>query len=119
MSATLSLIDAAKRGDLEEVTRLLQNGANINQQDRVSEDVFLLSFRVYYDCYGQIGYAAIHYAARGRKNEVLKYLVTAGADKDIVTNVSFMSCVSEFFYCQTYLWSHNLILYFVSSSHEV
>ena len=30
MSTTFPLIDAAQRGDLEEVTRLLQNGANIN-----------------------------------------------------------------------------------------
>ena len=88
MSATLSLSDAAKRGDLEEVTRLLQNGANINQRDRVSEDVLLLSFRVYYDCYGQNGYAAIHYAASEGKNEVLKCLLAAGADKEIVANVS-------------------------------
>ncbi len=40
----MSFIDASERGDLEEVTRLVKDGANVNEADEVSRKIPLVLF---------------------------------------------------------------------------
>ena len=58
---TMTLCEAAKAGDLEQVKRNLQNGTDINAE-------------------GNKGLTPLHYAARGNYTEVAKLLIDSGAD---------------------------------------
>ncbi|MEE6506679.1 hypothetical protein FKM82_007790 [Ascaphus truei] len=62
------LREAAALGDLEEVQKLLQNGANPNSQNEIN------------------GWTCLHWACKRNHIQVISYLLESGADKDIFTN---------------------------------
>ncbi|XP_032641048.1 ankyrin repeat domain-containing protein 40-like isoform X1 [Chelonoidis abingdonii] len=61
------LREAAALGDLEEVRRLLQSGADVNSPNEVN------------------GWTCLHWACKRNHAEVVSYLIDAGADKEILT----------------------------------
>jgi ankyrin repeat protein len=86
---------AAWRGDLEEVTRLVAGGADVNWRDSIGESAlfgasswgnvavvrFLLNAGA--DCNlseNSLGYTPLHWAASHGNLETLKALIDAGAD---------------------------------------
>lgn len=94
-SAESTLHDAAWRGDLKEVTRLIETGADVNWRDSIGETAlfgaaawghvevvrYLLSVGA--DCNiveSSSGYTPLHWAASHGNLETIKLLVEAGAD---------------------------------------
>ena len=60
-AAPPDLLDAARKGDLERVQKLLDSGADVNQRDTT-------------------GFTALHWTAMTNKQEVAKLLIRKGAD---------------------------------------
>ncbi|XP_075759906.1 ankyrin repeat domain-containing protein 40-like isoform X1 [Pelodiscus sinensis] len=61
------LREAAALGDLDEVRRLLQRGADVNSQNEIN------------------GWTCLHWACKRNHAEVVSCLIDAGADKEILT----------------------------------
>jgi ankyrin repeat protein len=89
---------AAWCGDLEEVTRLVEGGANVNWRDSIGEtalfgaaswghvEVVRYLIGVGADCNiaeSSIGYTPLHWAASHGNLETIKALVEAGADPTV------------------------------------
>ncbi|XP_015266250.1 PREDICTED: ankyrin repeat domain-containing protein 40 isoform X2 [Gekko japonicus] len=61
------LREAAALGDIEEVQRLVEFGVNVNSQNEIN------------------GWTCLHWASKRNHAEVVSYLLSAGADKEILT----------------------------------
>jgi ankyrin repeat protein len=93
-SAESQLHGAAWCGDLAEVTRLVEGGADVNWWDSISETAlfgaaawghvgvvrYLLSVGANYNIAESNGYTPLHWAASHGNIETLKVLLEAGAD---------------------------------------
>ena len=64
LAAPPALLDAARKGDLKQIQKLLDSGKDINQRDKT-------------------GFTALHWAAMTNKIEVAKFLIKKGADVNI------------------------------------
>jgi ankyrin repeat protein len=82
------LMIASRDGDVEQVSRKLEQGARVNQTVRGHNPVrAMLAFVAWMQDLPDRdpGYTALHYAASSRHLEVAKRLVDAGADPNAVT----------------------------------
>ncbi|XP_060108794.1 ankyrin repeat domain-containing protein 40 [Heteronotia binoei] len=61
------LREAAALGDIEEVQRLVESGVNVNSQNEIN------------------GWTCLHWASKRSHAHVVSYLLSAGADKEILT----------------------------------
>jgi hypothetical protein len=61
LAAPPDLLDAARKGDLKRVQKLLDSGVDVNQRDKT-------------------GFTALHWAAMTNKQEVAKFLIQKKAD---------------------------------------
>lgn len=61
LAAPPDLLDAARKGDLKRIQKLLDSGADVNQRDTT-------------------GFTALHWAAMTNKQEVAKFLIQKKAD---------------------------------------
>jgi ankyrin repeat protein len=64
LAAPPDLLDAARKGDMKKVQKLLASGADINQRDKT-------------------GFTALHWAAMTNKIEVAQFLIKKGTDINI------------------------------------